>query len=89
MIKADSRALTDLNLEITRKLDEFLLTMNRLFAVQSRIQANWNDEQFGSFSDAMRKIIGAKTDVESGVIEIRSLISEMIQLADQYNKIRF
>ena len=88
-MKANAESLRGLNAELTRKMDEYSLTLNGLFSVSSQIGANWNDEQYGSFNNALNKIKGCKLRVEDGIIEIRQLVSEMISLAEEYKKIKF
>ena len=85
-MKAGAESLRNLNAELTRKLDEYSLTLNRLWSVSRQISASWKDEQYGSFQGAMNKIKGCKEQVESGVIEIRKLVAEMISDAEEYKK---
>lgn len=89
MIKADTSSLSNLIAQLNKQLDQFCLRYNDIFRLQTKLESNWDAEKCGSFSAAMDKIKGAKLDVESGIIEIRNLIVEMIELAEQYNRIKF
>lgn len=89
MVKADTGSLMNLNSQLTKMLDQYVLRFNEIFQIQNTLSENWDEEKCGSFASAMEKIKGAKLDVESGIIEIRNLIAEMIELAEEYNKIKF
>lgn len=89
MVKADLSSLTDLNSQLTKQLDQYNLRFNDIFTIQRTLEANWDEEKCGSFASAMEKVKGAKYDVESGIIEIRKLVAEMMKITEEYNKIKF
>lgn len=89
MIKADSSSLQGLNQKLTRQLDDYCKEISRIFKLKETLSNSWSQAQMGSFEAVMEKIQGCKFDVETEIMEVRKLISEMIQAADSYNNIRF
>lgn len=89
MIKADSSSLQGLNEKLTRQLDAYDNEISKIFKLKETLSNSWSQAQMGSFEAVMEKIKGCKFDVETEIMEVRKLISEMIQAADDYNNIRF
>lgn len=89
MVKADASSLKGLNEQLTKQLDQYSLRFEEVYRIHNVLSQNWDEEKFGSFSSALDKITKAKLDVESGIIEIRKLIAQMLELAERYDRIRF
>ncbi len=89
MVKADSKSLELMASQIRRQLDQFLLKMNDVWKIQSRLNSCWDAEKCGSFSDVMNRIRGSVADIEDQCGTALKEIGEMIDIAKRYDSIRF
>ena len=89
MIKADSASLQNLSHTIRNELDKFLLKINELYALQSRLEQSWDAEKCGSFTSAMNTVKNAVFNVEEGCLDAIKEIGEMIEIVRKYESIHF
>ena len=89
MVKADSQSLTALSQEIGTKLDEFLLYMNNIYKLQSKLENTWDSDKFGSFMNVINAIKNCIFNVEQGCLNVRKQIAEMIQIIQKYESVHF
>lgn len=89
MIKSDTESLLSLKNAINTLQKEFNERIERFKSLQSTISSNWNDEQCGSFIDALQRIYQCREDVDSGCREVNHIIDELIDITNRYSKIKF
>lgn len=89
MIKADENSLLLLRSEIIKQRDKFLLDSNEMFVLESSLEAQWDEEKYGSFRQAMDTIKGIRFDIDTELDSVIKNIDEMIDLAIEYRKIKF
>ena len=89
MVKADTKSLELLASQIRRQLDQFLLKMNDVWRIKSRLDSCWDAEKCGSFSDVMNRIKGAVFDIDKQCEAALKEIGEMIHVAECYDSKRF
>ena len=89
MIKADESSLLQLQSDIIKQRDEFLLRTNEIFVLEKSLEACWDEEKYGSFRQAMDTIKGIRFDIDIELDSVLKNIGEMIELAREYKRIKF